>query len=335
MKRIKLISTVVILALIITPLLLFSGSHSPWDGTGWDVTSPDIDQPHGNAYKEIYDLRKGVGIRIDKEHITLAGSSAGGEHLQGSARAWFQDAVPALQPDGSALAATDKGMMWFDSNATPDNLAYVLVDHSDPTEGNGWQKLSTSLSGETFTWTANHTWDDGTTDSPTLTLQDATNETFAIVKLDDGDTTATIPADTDFEIVTGNLAVGDGTPGTAAMDGEDAYIEGALEVDGVATLDGNATVGGTLNVTGVATFTVPPTWTQATVDNNTALNARNAADDGNEAIAIVDGSDNIAFYHDVDGTNTAVYTKYLTGTLDSDSFPAKLCKGCSKCFQRI
>jgi hypothetical protein len=82
---------------------------------------------------------------------------------------------------------------------------------------------------------------------------------------------------------------------------------------------GTAEITGTLTQTGVATFAVPPTWTQATVDNNTALNARNAADDGNEAIAIVDGSDDIAFYHDVDTTNTAVYTRYITGTLDSDS----------------
>ena len=138
-------------------------TNNPWDGTAWDITAPDIDQPIGNHYKEMFDLRKGVGIRMSKEHITLATSSAGGEHVQGSARTWFQDAVPALQPDGTALAATDNGMLWFDTNSTPDNLAYVLVDHSDPTVGNGWVLLSTSTFAEmvllAHQWAAIQTFD--------------------------------------------------------------------------------------------------------------------------------------------------------------------------------
>jgi cytoskeletal protein CcmA (bactofilin family) len=40
-----------------------------------------------------------------------------------------------------------------------------------------------------------------------------------------------------LEISVGNLAVGDGTPDTT-LDGEDAYIEGTLEVDGAVNLDG-------------------------------------------------------------------------------------------------
>lgn len=240
--------------LAITLLLVFiaiclAGNHDPWDGSGWDITSPDIDQPLGNAYKEIYDLRTGVAVRIDKEHVDLASSDAGGNHVMGSARAWFQDTAPSATLDSTAFAAGDLGAIWFDSNATPDNKAYVLTA-TTPT----WTALSASLSGETWTWTGNHTWDDGTTDSPTLTLTDQTNEDCAIVKLDNGDTTITIPADTDLEIVTGNLAVGNGSPGTAAMDGEDMYVEGAFEVDGVATLDGNVTIGGTLTVTGESTF---------------------------------------------------------------------------------
>jgi len=104
------------------------------------------------------------------------------------------------------------------------------------------------------TFIAGVTLDDGTTNSPALTLQDATNETCAIVKLDDGDTTVTIPADTDFEIVAGNLAVGNGTPGTAAMDGEDLYVNDQLEVDGAAQFDGAVTCASTLTIAGTATF---------------------------------------------------------------------------------
>lgn len=96
------------------------------------------------------------------------------------------------------------------------------------------------------------TMDDGTTDSPTLTLQDQTNESVAIVKKDNGDTEVTIPADTDFEIVTGNLAVGNGSPGTAAMDGEDLYVQGDSEFDGAVQFDGLPTGAAGLTITGAA-----------------------------------------------------------------------------------
>lgn len=43
-----------------------------------------------------------------------------------------------------------------------------------------------------------------------------------------------------FSVLTGNMKVGNGTPGVA-QDGEDAYVEGTLEVDGAATFDGGAT----------------------------------------------------------------------------------------------
>ena len=244
-----------VLALFIA--LFCSGAitnHYPWDGTVWVVTSPNDEALLGNAYKEIYDLRKGVALRMNYEHETLATDSAGGTHAQGSAVAFFQDAEEAKDGDDTFFAtATDAGHFWIDTNATPDNRLYFLLT-ADGAGAEVWEPIATSLSGETWTWTGAHTWDDGTTDSPALTLTDATNEDCAIVKLDNGNTTVTIPADTDLEIVTGNLAVGDDSPGTAAMDGEDAYIEGELEVDGVATLDSNVTVGGTLTVTGESTF---------------------------------------------------------------------------------
>lgn len=42
---------------------------------------------------------------------------------------------------------------------------------------------------------------------------------------------------------TGNLLVGDGTPSTT-QDGEDAYVEGTLEVDGAVDLDSTVNLGG-------------------------------------------------------------------------------------------
>lgn len=115
-------------------------THDPWDGTKWDITSPDIDQPYGNAYKEIYDLRKGIAIRMNKEHETLATSSAGGVHKQGSARAFFQDAAPGTQVDGSAFDSGDLGSFWVDSNSTIDNELSILTA-TTPT----WTPVSTNI----------------------------------------------------------------------------------------------------------------------------------------------------------------------------------------------
>ena len=47
----------------------------------------------------------------------------------------------------------------------------------------------------------------------------------------------------DLAITAGDLAIGDGTP-DVTQDGEDAYVEGTLEVDGLATLDGGSDYNG-------------------------------------------------------------------------------------------
>lgn len=125
---------------------------------------------------------------------------------------------------------------------------------------------------------------DGDTDvAGTLTVAGAT--TLANIDLDgntltidsDGDTTlASVSDDTPiltlgaatgvFNIATGNLKVGNGSPDTA-QDGEDAYVEGGLEVDGAIDADGtmdlagnltsatgSVTIADTLQVTGLADF---------------------------------------------------------------------------------
>jgi hypothetical protein len=116
------------------------GTNDPWLGTAWDDDSPDDGQPAGNAFKEIYDLRKGIALRMNKEHTTLATSSAGGVHKQGSARAFFQDAAPTTQVNGDALAATDLGLFWVDSNSAIDNELSILTA-TTPT----WTPISVNI----------------------------------------------------------------------------------------------------------------------------------------------------------------------------------------------
>ena len=79
---------------------------------------------------------------LDSEHI-FSGTAAAtqtGAHRQGSARCFFQDSAPATAPDGSAFASTDLGMLWFDTNSSPDNILYVLTA-TTPT----WTPVSTEI----------------------------------------------------------------------------------------------------------------------------------------------------------------------------------------------
>jgi hypothetical protein len=61
--------------------------------------------------------------------------------------------------------------------------------------------------------------------------------------------TVTVPADGSLDVSTGNFQVGDGTPDTA-LDGEDVYIEGRLEVDEAVDFDGAVDIAGNLDVAG-------------------------------------------------------------------------------------
>lgn len=104
-------------------------------GTGWDNTSPADAEFVKDGAKEIRDLRKGVEIRSNKEHVTLAASSVGGEHLQGSAKTYFGGSAPTKRPDTTTnLGGTDAGRLWNDGG--------VLKSYN----GTAWVSLSASLS---------------------------------------------------------------------------------------------------------------------------------------------------------------------------------------------
>jgi hypothetical protein len=79
--------------------------------------------------------------------------------------------------------------------------------------------------------------DDGSGAPPQLIFRDGSDETAAFNKTLTGALTLTTQADDGLNIAVGNLRVGNGTPGTAPMDGEDVYIEGQLEIDQQTTHD--------------------------------------------------------------------------------------------------
>ena len=59
---------------------------------------------------------------------------------QGGARCFFQDTAPTTRADGSAFASTDLGMLWIDSNSSPDNQLNILTA-TTPT----WTPVSTEI----------------------------------------------------------------------------------------------------------------------------------------------------------------------------------------------
>src|SRR6478736_3198014 len=86
----------------------------------WDEASPAASGVVSQGDDEIRVLRASVRNRLEKEHISPAGSNVGGEHLAGSAKAYSAAAAPTKRPDstsdapGTTLDATDKGRLWFD-----------------------------------------------------------------------------------------------------------------------------------------------------------------------------------------------------------------------------
>lgn len=122
------------------------------------------------------------------------------------------------------------------------------------------------------------TFDDGSGASPTITIQDGTDETMVLSKVDAGFLTATSTAGDGLNVLVGNIKIGNGTPGVT-QDGEDAYIEGTLEVDGAVEFDGAVDLDSTITV-GTTTINTAPLTAQArgiiticgdatTVNNNT------------------------------------------------------------------
>lgn len=90
----------------------------------------------------IRDNNAALEAYLNKEHIFSTGGVVADQimHKQGSARPFFQDTAPATRADGSAFASTDLGMLWIDSNSTPDNQLNILTA-TTPT----WTPVSTEI----------------------------------------------------------------------------------------------------------------------------------------------------------------------------------------------
>lgn len=102
--------------------------------TSWDIASPAAGAFVSAIPLEMRMLRASVKLRIDYEHLALGASGAGGEHKQGSAKAYYQSTEPTLRPDGvTAFNTSDNGRIWYD---TATGLYKVYI------HGTGWSSAA-------------------------------------------------------------------------------------------------------------------------------------------------------------------------------------------------
>jgi cytoskeletal protein CcmA (bactofilin family) len=165
----------------------------------------------------------------------------------------------------------------------------------------------TLLSADAFTGLGDITMDDGVGASPQIIFKDATDETAAFDKTDSGALVLTTLAADGLQIDVGNLWVGNAAPGVASMDGEDAYIEGELEVDGAVQLDGAITATSTLDISGTITL-----QNDLVLDN--AVNNTYAWTENSETVKWTFNSNDLAF---ADGGSGVVELSFLDGVADA------------------
>jgi hypothetical protein len=95
-------------------------------GTGWDINSPADTEFRNLGDDEIRDLRRGIAFRINKEHDAMevkvdadsTGTDGGGEHLEGSARAYVDATAPTALPNAETLSGSSfaEGRLWVDTD---------------------------------------------------------------------------------------------------------------------------------------------------------------------------------------------------------------------------
>lgn len=105
------------------------------DEDSWDENAPLLTDPRRDGALEILSLRQAVGKRVAKEHVDPAAAGVGGEHLEGSARGYYETTAPTNKPDGATpLDAADQGRLWADSDDTDRTLSMWT--------GTVWEEIS-------------------------------------------------------------------------------------------------------------------------------------------------------------------------------------------------
>lgn len=262
------------------------------------------------------DAANAISIDIDAQ--------ATGRDIEGTGATWFVTGAGAL----TIASGTNNGTL---------TQTGVLTTSGDvDMDATGGSAADPDLSIDGFTlhsgateFAANITMDDGSGAAPTISIIDGSDQNVVISKADGAAMlmTASVAGD-GVSVRTGNFWVGDAAASTAAMDGEDAFVEGEFEVDGAVQFDGAVTAASTLAVTGGALTLQNSesinTGTDATFDftrNDSGTVTITASDDDAIAAVIYDaGGASAITIGSADVTNVTVNSDVgLTFANNSDS----------------
>ena len=231
------------------------------DGTVTSFAPGDGDNTLDGAYDQ-GGAAAGRTITVDGGAVTLTNTDADAT------------ALLAVTNNPGSSAAGDGITITMGSNSTGDGIEFENTGSGYDIEGTANWSISAagaaifaSLSAATFspvaiTASGTFTLDDGSGASPDFVMTDGTGESATFSKVDSGYLTITIAAADGVIVREGTLTVGDRSAGTAAMDGEDAYIDGEFEVNGASYLE-TVAIASTLSVTGTTAFSENVTVTMA------------------------------------------------------------------------
>jgi len=199
----------------------------------------------GNTLDQAYDqggAGSGRTITVDQGAVQLNGSHATNDTFFINKTAGSGHNVQITNA-GTGDDINGTAGTWYVSKAGAATFVSAIIPTLTTTTF-----VPTSIGAFTGTGAINLNDADGA--SPSFTFTDGTGETAVFSKADTGVLSLTTVAGDGFKLLTGNIWIGNGTPGTAAMNGEDLYVEGDVEIDGSVQLDGAVTGAAGLTVTG-------------------------------------------------------------------------------------
>ena len=110
----------------------------------WDKTLP-IEGALAPTYNDIMRADKtALEAALNAYMYFVTGGVQTGQPRQGSARSYYQDAIPTVRLDGDHFDSTDIGCLWIDSNSTIDNQ-FNWLSAADGAGTNTWTPVSTEV----------------------------------------------------------------------------------------------------------------------------------------------------------------------------------------------
>ncbi len=249
----------------------------------------------------------GVGnsITVDQGAVTLNGSHATNDTFFVNKTTGSGDAIQVTNA-GTGKDINGTSSLWYVDKTGA--ATFVSATISGTITANTIS--GASMGGATVTGGLN--LNDGVGASPNLTFTDGTGQTAVFNK---GDTTAltlTTTATGGLKVVTGNLWVGDGSPGTAAMDGDDLYVKGASEFDGAVQFDGAVTMGAAFTQSGGAVNLNVSSNNAVNIGTGTTTAAVTIGGAGTQTISVGNGA--AAKTVNLGSSNTTSTTTILSGS---------------------